>query len=305
MGEEKTFGRMLPEPNMAAVPRYLHPTPGLLDADKAVFCQFVNYMGVGSDRESSIAHAQNDLYDCYIYDLEHAPYDVRQLSEYLMWTVDRRAIAASGSIVRKKTVLVRMPANPREMNEWTIKQVLDAGVDGLVFPHTENADQVIHAIRAMRYPQKPSAADFEPLGLRGYSPHVAAHYWGLSIWEYPHRADIWRLDPNGNMIAAFIIENVAGVENIRSIAAAIASLNCGAIIWAGGGDLMYSYGLDMDKLASGLDTIVDTAREFGIPVAINGTGDYLARYRQGVRLFVDITDRAVPLTPSQRAELQR
>lgn len=52
----------------------------------------------------------------------------------------------------------------------------------------------------------------------------------------------------------------AGVDNIREIARAIAAVNCGAIIWAGGGDLMYAYGRDMDQLADGPNSVYNIAR---------------------------------------------
>jgi len=68
--------------------------------------------GIGSDRESSIAQAQNDRYDGYVYDLEHAACDVRQLSEYLMWTVDRRAVAASGSTFETRRCWSECPPIP-------------------------------------------------------------------------------------------------------------------------------------------------------------------------------------------------
>jgi hypothetical protein len=45
--------------------------------------------------------------------------------------VDRRSAGGRRirQHVRNKTVLVRMPANPRELNQWTLKQVLDTGVE--------------------------------------------------------------------------------------------------------------------------------------------------------------------------------
>ena len=96
-----------------------------------------------------------------VYDLEHTPFDVPRLTGYLQWLLDRRAIAEAG-LTATKTVFVRMPVNAREMNEWVTKNVLDTGVHGLVFPHTETAEQALHAVSAMRYPQAPGAADAEP-----------------------------------------------------------------------------------------------------------------------------------------------
>jgi len=151
----------------------------LLEQDKPIFGQFVNYLGVGSDRESAIGHASNRDFDFVVYDLEQVPFDVPRLSEYLQWLLDRRAIADGGATATK-TVFVRMPINTREGNEWVIKNVLDTGVHGLVFPHTETVELVLHVIQAMRYPQAPDDPDCEPEGIRGYSPRLAARYWRLS-----------------------------------------------------------------------------------------------------------------------------
>ncbi|MDP6581579.1 MAG: aldolase/citrate lyase family protein [Vicinamibacterales bacterium] len=259
----------------------------LLDEDKPIFGQFVNYIGVGSDRESAVAQAGNRDFDFVVYDLEHVPFDVPRLTAYMQWLLDRRAIAESG-LTATKTVFVRMPFNAREGNEWLIKNVLDQGVHGLVFPHTETVDQALHAVRAMRYPQAPDSPDFEPAGIRGTSPAIAARYWGLSSFEYRARADIWRLDPAGSLLPIFIIENQIGVQNVRDIARALSERNIGAILWAGSGDLSASYIGDRAAVATAIDTVIAAGREFGLPVAINGHADLENRVEQGVRMFVSI-----------------
>ncbi len=276
----------------------------LLDADKPIFGQFVNYLGIGSDRESAVGHAADRAFDFVVYDLEHTPFDIPRLAEYLQWLIDRRTIAAEG-LTATKTVFVRMPVNSREMNEWVAKNVLDTGVHGLVFPHTETVDQVLHAVQTMRYPQAPGVADSEPAGIRGSSPAIAARYWGLSGGEYRQRADIWRLDPAGSLIPIFIIENRTGVENVRAIARALSESNIGAILWAGSGDMSVSYAGDQAAVAAGLDTVIDAAREFGLPAGINGTANLAERYEQGVRMFVSIGVGSRPPSDEERAAVGR
>ena len=276
----------------------------LLEADKPIFGQFVNYLGVGSDRESAVGHAANRAFDFVVYDLEHTPFDIPRLTEYLQWLLDRRAIAEAG-LTATKTVFVRMPVNARETNEWVTKNVLDTGVHGLVFPHTETVEQVLHVIRTMRYPQAPGVADAEPAGIRGASPAIAARYWGLTSRDYQQRADIWRLDPQGSLIPIFIIENRTGVENARAIAQALAERNIGAILWAGSGDMSVSYAGDQEAVAAGLDRVIDAGREFGLPVGINGTVNLAERYEQGVRMFVSIGVGGRPPTPEQRRSVGR
>lgn len=152
-------------PDLSAQDVPVHNVLPLLEADKPIFGQFVNYIGVGSDREAAVAQARNTGFDFVVYDLEHTPFDVPRLVEYMQWLLDRRAIAEAG-LTATKTVFVRMPMNLREGNEWLIKAVLDTGVHGLVFPHTETVDQVLQALRAMRYPQAADSPDVEPEGIR-------------------------------------------------------------------------------------------------------------------------------------------
>ena len=291
-------------PPAADAPAPVNNVLPLLEADKPIFGQFVNYLGVGSDRESAVGHAANRDFDFVVYDLEHTPFDIPRLTEYLQWLLDRRAIAEAG-LTATKTVFVRMPVNARETNEWVTKNVLDTGVHGLVFPHTETVEQVLHAIRSMRYPQAPGVADAEPAGIRGSSPAIAARYWGLTSREYQQRADIWRLDPQGSLIPIFIIENRTGVENARAIARALAERGIGAILWAGSGDMSVSYAGDREALAAGLDRVIDAGREFGLPVGINGIENLEARYAQGVRMFVSIGVGARPPTAEQRQAVGR
>jgi 4-hydroxy-2-oxoheptanedioate aldolase len=295
----------VPTAQAPAAPPPLNNVLPLLEQDKPVFGLFVNYVGVGSDRESAVAHARNPDFDLLVYDLEHSAFDVSRLGEYLQWLLDRAAIARSGSITAAKTVVVRLPTNAREKNEWVIKQVLDQGVQGIVLPLTETVDQVIHAIRAMRYPQKPGAPDFEPPGLRGFSPAIAARYWGPPSAEYQQRADIWKLDAGGSLIPVFIIENQLGVQNVREIAKTLRDRRIGAILWAGRGDMTASYAGDTDAVARGLDTVLAAGKEFGIPVALNMPEDIVKRFPQGARMFVNIGPTSAPPTPEARKAVGR
>ena len=187
-----------------------------------------------------------------------------------------------------KAVFVRIPAYGREVdkNHWMIKNVLDTGVHGLVFPHIETPEQALGAVRAMRYPQKPGAPDFEPEGLRGSSAATAARYWGLPVSEYMEQSDIWRLDPAGNLIPWFLIENKLGVANVREIARQLKASNVGAVLWAGTGDLGVSYSNDQQAVAKAVDTILAAGREFGLPVAMNGSANVRSRMEQGARIFM-------------------
>ena len=123
--------------------------------------------------------------------------------------------------------------------------------------------------------------------------------WVISSADYMARSDIWRLDPNGNLIPWFIIENKLGVENVREIGRQLKARNIGAVLWAGTGDLSASYTGDQAAVARAVDTILAAGKEFGLPVAMNGTANLKQRIAQGARIFMG------GVTPQLRKEAGR
>ena len=141
---------------------------------------------------------------------------------------------------------VRIPAYGRELdkNHWQVKQVLDSGCSRHPFPTIESVAHVQEAIKAMRYPQKPGSKDFDPPGLRGTGPAFAARVWGFSQPEYIEKADLWKLDPGGQLIPWLLIESPAGAAASRDICRWLKEKNIGAVLWlgtaggtGGGGDM--------------------------------------------------------------------
>ena len=263
----------------------LNGLASLLDEDKAAFGLNVNFGDVGNAPLDALAHSGNKDIDLVMYDMEHNPFDVAALRTYMQFLLDPGAIAKAGDVKASKTVIARIPAYGRELdkNTWMVKNVLDTGVHGIVFPHIETPAQAFTAISAMRYPQKPGAPNFEPDGIRGSGASVAARYWGLSVREYMEQSDIY---PNGNLIAWFIIENKSGVANVLEIARQLKAKNVGAVLWAGTGDLSASYSNDQQAVAKAVDTILAAGKEFGIPIALSGTANVKQRMAQGARIFM-------------------
>jgi 4-hydroxy-2-oxoheptanedioate aldolase len=270
----------------------------LFDQRKVTFGQMVNFGNNGADVLDAISHANDKNLDFIIYDMEHSPFDVKGLRTYMQFLLDPGAIAKAGDVKASKPVLARIPAYGWELdsNAWQVKQVLDAGAHGVVFPHIETAEQALSAAGAMRYPQKPGVADFEPAGRRGWAPAVAARYWGVPVREYEQKADLWGLDADGNLIPFLIIENRRGVENVREIARQLKAKNVTAVLWAGTGDMGMSYQHDEAAVDKGVDAILAAGKEFGMPVALSGSGDvkYVKqRIAQGARVFMSNPTEAV------------
>jgi len=104
--------------------------------------------------------------------------------------LNRRQIAQSGCYAPAVTLLVRIPPNGSEKNQWLAKQALDLGAYGIVWPHISTTDQTYNAVASCRYPRLKTANLSEPAGARGDGPSAAARYWGLTQREYYATANV-------------------------------------------------------------------------------------------------------------------
>ena len=154
--------------------------------------------------------------DFVFIDMEHAPFDVERLREFLLGMTNKRSILEKGSLQPDVVPFVRIPAaGGAEELIAQAKQVLDIGVFGIFFPAVHTREQAELAVQATRYPQYNGAPDYEPAGLRGRNPSNAVWYWGIN--DYHAKADVWPLDPEGELLAMMFIESAEGAENIDEI----------------------------------------------------------------------------------------
>jgi 4-hydroxy-2-oxoheptanedioate aldolase len=181
--------------------------------------------------------------------------------------LNRRRIVEAGSLAPSVTPLVRIPANGAEMNQWQAKQALDMGVYGVVWPHVSTVEQARNAVAACRYARPPTAEFFEPRGIRGDGPVGAARYWGLTQQEYYRKADVWPLNPVGEILVILMIESTEAIENLTDI---LGVPGVGAIM-IGEGDLSQQLGhprqYDHPVVAAHKARVLAAAKAAGIPVA--------------------------------------
>lgn len=150
-------------------------------------------------------------------DMEHAPFSGERLQRILAEMYDDRD--ASGRM--RLTPFVRVPQDGDEDFKWAVKQVLDLGAFGVFLPHVDTGEEAVRFVRAMRYPPMRGASAPEPRGERGWGPGRAARLWGVAdTAEYHARADVWPLNPDGELFAVAMIESQEAVDNIRDILAA-------------------------------------------------------------------------------------
>ena len=224
--------------------------------------------------------------DFLFIDMEHAPFDIERLRLFLLGMTDKRSINEKGNLQPNVVPLVRIPAaGGAEELIAQAKQVLDVGVFGIFFPAVHTREQAELAVRATRYPQYNDAPDYEPAGLRGRNPSNAMWYWGVR--DYHARADVWPLDPQGELLAMMFIESRAGVENIEEI---ITVPGLGGI-FIGPSDLSTSMGYTSPaapEVEQAIQTVLSACLEHDVPCAITtGQGSVQQRIDQGFR-FVTV-----------------
>ncbi len=224
--------------------------------------------------------------DFLFIDMEHAPFDIERLRLFLLGMTDKRSIIEKGDLQPNVVPLVRIPAaGGAEELIAQAKQVLDVGVFGIFFPAIHTREQAELAVRATRYPQYNDAPDYEPAGLRGRNPSNAMWYWGVR--DYHAKADVWPLDPQGELLAMMFIESRAGVENIEEI---ITVPGLGGI-FIGPSDLSTSMGYTSPaapEVEQAIQTVLGACLEHDVPCAITtGQGSVQQRIDQGFR-FVTV-----------------
>ena len=191
-----------------------------------------------AEPENAVALAASG-YDGVIYEMEHNPFDVKGLRDTLQYMLSRDQIVKSGTLAPAVTPIVRIPPNGGEMNQFLAKQVLDIGVYGVIWPHVSTVDEAYNAVSASRYPRPADRPYLEPRGQRGDSPVTAARYWGISQQDYYQRADVWPLNPQGEILVGIMCEEVQAVENLPDILKQVQGIG---VVLIGEGDLSQDLG---------------------------------------------------------------
>jgi 4-hydroxy-2-oxoheptanedioate aldolase len=243
---------------MAEIPR-LNGAIRALEQGKPAFTTF-------SPPEIGMAQAINAApYDGVVFELEHNPYDIQVLRDCMQYMLNRRQILKAGSIAPAVAPMVRIPPNGGEMNQWFAKQVLDIGVYGVIWPHVSTVEEARNAVSACRYPRPPTAPYFEPAGQRGDAPKNCAPYWGLTNQEYYSRADVWPLNPKGEVLCVIMCEEVVAIKNLPKMLKEVPGIG---VVLIGEGDLSQDLGLprqyDHPTVASAIDEILGICKQHNV-----------------------------------------
>jgi 4-hydroxy-2-oxoheptanedioate aldolase len=159
-------------------------------------------------------------------EFEHGAFNPVGLGEFMRGLVDA---GATRSGHRTPAVICTLPTdgtdeNVMRANAWMIKQVLARGVHGILLCHAETPGAVKVFVESSRYPvhdigvsEAPNALSQGRRGAGGQS--MAAAIWGVTPQEYVQKADVWPLNPEGEIMLGLKIENRRALANAETSAA--------------------------------------------------------------------------------------
>ncbi len=179
--------------------------------------------------------------DYIIYNVEHVALDFAALREFMRGLVDA---GPTPSGHRTPTVIVSLPLLGLDETTvvaggWMVQQALAQGVHGIHLARARDPEGVKRFVQAARYPIHRQAADILGVGLRGWGSHTFASWvWGLSTREYLQRADVWPLNPAGEIMLGVKLEDQQALDR----AAETLSIPGLAFAEHGPRDLGLSYG---------------------------------------------------------------
>jgi 2-keto-3-deoxy-L-rhamnonate aldolase RhmA len=166
-----------------------------------------------------------------------------------------------------------------------IARQLNAGASGITFVGVESADEVKKGLAMMRFRSKG--------GIRPDDVGNAPALWGMSEKEYREKADVWPLNPNGELVNFTIVESKEGLAHVREIAAVkgIGVLFPGAGTLGGVFSTQDSTGRRVrDDVAweAAIQQVLAACKEFNVPCGFPAnTPDVMEmRYKQGFSVFI-------------------
>jgi 4-hydroxy-2-oxoheptanedioate aldolase len=182
--------------------------------------QPIYYTGSHSGTTGSFEQGKKDAQtwaDYISYDMEHAPFDVAGLAEYMKGLV---AGGPTRSGHRTPAVIVNVPVNGTDeaavrANAWMFSQVLATGVHGILLTHADTPGAIRAFVEAVRLPIHKQGLDKGiDEGRRGvHGAPTAAQIWGISQDEYLDKADPWPLNPDGELLLGVKLEDKYALAN--------------------------------------------------------------------------------------------
>ena len=235
--------------------------------------------GPGQRASETVGYALSD----FVFDGSMEGGVARALPAFLDFVEALRAVGATARTHPLVVKTARIADDPG-LAAREIARQLDTGVSGLMFVEVESAQEVRTGLAAMRFRSHG--------GTRPDDVGDAPAYWGVSEEEYRARADLWPLDPDGELINWTIVESREGLAHVREIAAVPGI----GVLWPGAGTLRGVFTttdaagervFDAEGWENAIQTVLAACKEFHVPCGFPATADDLEmRMRQGFSVFV-------------------
>jgi 4-hydroxy-2-oxoheptanedioate aldolase len=270
----------------------------LLSRDKVVFGWFAAApRGAGADQSvedrmmgAARKAAQDPLMDFVFVNMEAvSSYNPAMIKSFLQTMAD----AGISRNPNDRPLAARIPIfhNDPAAARQRVAEMLNLGVHAIVFPDMESAEEAEQAIAAMRYAESPGSKPPTPAGVRPDEVGQAPAFWGVTPSVYKQKADVYPIDPDGELGSIFIVESVKGIENSREI-----TRTRPTVVFPGPGTLGRVFQGDAAKVEAAIQTQLASCKQFGVPCGITANaGDVARRIKEGFRMII-IYDRDYPET---------
>lgn len=260
---------------------HLNPVIEKLAAGKTVY-------GLINTGDLSLAHARDTArapVDFVYADMEHNPLNLDGLHTFLVGMSDKALVLKKGNLQPNVALFARFPPEA-DQSAWVVKQALDMGLMGVIFNGVDTRTQALSAVQSMRYPQLKGSPRFEPAGKRGAGSAIATWIWGLSADEYEKRADLWPLNPEGDLLAIVMIESAEGLKNVDEI---LSVPGVGMVFIGAANDLRLSLGVaaNAPEVESARQTILKAclARTVACGITATSAADMVKRLNEGWKMI--------------------
>ena len=271
----------------------LNPLIGLREAGKPSFGLYAPSAGGGRGRggaESPVKTPAERATETVSYKLSDFIFDGsmersvdRGLSVFADYVGALRAAGASARTHPLTVKTAKISADPT-LAKREIARQLDTGVSGIVFVDVESAAELQTGLEAMRFASHG--------GTRPDAVGSAPSYWALSEAQYRARADLWPLNPQGELVSWVIVESREGLANLREIAAVPGI----GVLFPGAGTLRGVFTttnaagervLDEKAWENAIQQVLAACKEFEIPCGYPANaGDIEMRMQQGFSVFI-------------------
>ena len=269
----------------SAQSRHLNPMIDLLSANKPIFGLYAPRGGRGSTplppatiAKEALAYERGDVlfsgdmernFDAGFGSFSQVVAEMAKLPERL-----KHPLA---------TKIPKIATDPAKAAE-NISRQLNVGVSTVVFVDVESADELKQGLAAMRFKSKG--------GTRPDAVGTAPAYWGISEQEYREKADLWPLNPQGELVNWTIVESKAGLAKVREIAAVKGI----GVLFPGAGTLRGVFSttdengqriFDSEGWENAIQQVLAACKEFKVACGYPATeNDIEMRMKQGFSVFI-------------------